>query len=718
MARADEKGTMNGTQIGMYGGSAMGTTKGTAKGRAVMMEPIESRRMMAFNPVGAPGVLLATNAAAVESAAAAPDATDNIRYATVLSDTNELTVVPVAGPNSANPGTPLAVTKPPGSTISNTDVAANVPADLFVVVFQVTTVTAPTPGNPTGGTDSDIYAALYANGAIVGAPFRVNTTVNGNQTDCRVAMDGSGNFTVVWQSSINGAGVVGRRFQSDGTADGGEFIIAAAGVEPDVSANASGASAITYSQPGGRGAGTYARLYNPNGQAGGTPIPISGAIFSEPAIGLANSGRFVVAYATGNGTARRVVVQSYAPTGRLGRQLNASTVATQAQTAPQVQIDNAGNFAVGWAQAAAGTNYNQAAFRVFNINGGAFAPETVITGVRLSADNRFGMAYRIPGLIHIAYATPAGEALMQTYLSDGGGGGGEAAVPGGALLIDLTAQTPGVVLEVQQGNNQILVFTNGVQSTFNLANYTSIYVRGTPGNDFLRLSSGVTLPSIIYARAGGDTVYGGSADDQIDGGEGGTLDTTDPETNIVTSEPIGNSINGRDGNDYVYGGASNDTVYGGGGDDRLLSGPGRNLVYGEEGSDTIIGGSRADALIGGEDNDTITGGDGGDYIDGRQGDDSLDGGDGTDRLDGGNGSDTLSGGLGDDVLHGGRGIDTVFGNDGRDTLFGDAGADRLRGGGVGPNYIDDGSGDIPRLDIYYYDLLDTSEGQSVRIEVP
>lgn len=697
MALADEKGTTLPSSSTFSGGTPF------------LMESVEPRRLMAFNPVGTPGVLLATGAASVDSAAAAPDATNNTRYATVLSDAGALTIVPVTGDDSSAPGTPITLATPAGATISNIDIAANVPNDQFVVTYEVTTNPA-APGTP----DTDIYAAVFANGTIVGAPVLVNATSPGNQTDPRVAMDGTGRFTVVWQNSITGATLQGRRFNVDGTPNGAQFSVNATGVNPDVAANAGGAFAVTYSTA----AGTFVQLYNPNGAAGGTPISVSAATFSNPAVGIANNGRVVVAWATGSGTARRILAQRFAPTGAtLGGVFNAG-VSNASQTAPQIAVDTAGGFAIGWAQAAAGTNYDQAAFRVFNGNGApSDGNETVISGVTLSPEFRFGMAYRIPGIIHIAYATPAGEALMQTYLSDvAPGTGSEVPVPGGALLIDLTATPPDAVLQVSQGATQIFVTTNGVQSTFTLSNFTSIYVRGTAGNDFIRFGQSVTLPAIIYARAGGDSVFGGSGDDQIDGGDGGMMDVTDPETGVITPVEIGNAIQARGGNDYVYGGSSNDTVFGGAGDDRLLAGPGINVVYGEDGNDTVLGGNRADGLFGNAGQDDLQGNDGGDNLDGGTGNDLLDGGDGNDRLFGNNGQDTLIGGLADDVLSGGRGDDTLFGNDGRDTLFGGANADRLRGGGVG--FIPGrNNGGIEPLDIVYYDGLDTLEGRATRLVV-
>ena len=317
------------------------------------------------------------------------------------------------------------------------------------------------------------------------------------------------------------------------------------------------------------------------------------------------------------------------------------------------------------------------------------------------------MAYRVAGTIHIAYATPAGEALIQTYVSDAAPGGGDIPVPSGALLIDETAQTSDMTIIVDQSGNTITVYTNGVGANFTASNFSSIYIRGSAFNDYLKITENVSLPAIIYGRAGADTIYGGEGNDQIDGGDGATV----PNPNGFGNIQVGNVIQGRGGNDYIYGGSSDDTLFGGAGDDRILGGPGLNLIYGEDGNDTLVGGNRGDGMFGAAGDDSLDGGDGGDYLDGGAGNDTLLGGTGNDRLNGSNGVDSLEGGDGDDILHGGRGDDRLFGNDGRDTLFGDANADFIRTGGNNGRF-----GDI-LLDIVYYDVSDTVSGTATRLVV-
>ena len=60
------------------------------------------------------------------------------------------------------------------------------------------------------GSGWGVYAQRYdSNGVVQGSEFRVNTTTGGDQMQPNVAMDGSGNFTVVWTSNGQANAAIG-----------------------------------------------------------------------------------------------------------------------------------------------------------------------------------------------------------------------------------------------------------------------------------------------------------------------------------------------------------------------------------------------------------------------------------------------------------------------------------------------------------------------------
>jgi hypothetical protein len=81
--------------------------------------------------------------------------------------------------------------------------------------------------NNQDGSGRGVYAQRYASsGAALGSEFRVNTTTSNDQDWPSVGMDATGAFTIAWASSNqdgSGKGIFAQRYDSSGTAVGGEF---------------------------------------------------------------------------------------------------------------------------------------------------------------------------------------------------------------------------------------------------------------------------------------------------------------------------------------------------------------------------------------------------------------------------------------------------------------------------------------------------------------
>ncbi len=78
------------------------------------------------------------------------------------------------------------------------------------------------------GPNEDIFAQRFdSSGAEVGAAFQANTYTTGRQRFPTIAVDDDGKFLIVW--TVSGAGPAGeiyaRRFNSDGSPDGGQFTV-------------------------------------------------------------------------------------------------------------------------------------------------------------------------------------------------------------------------------------------------------------------------------------------------------------------------------------------------------------------------------------------------------------------------------------------------------------------------------------------------------------
>jgi hypothetical protein len=134
----------------------------------------------------------------------------------------------------------------------------------FVVVWQSSSQDGPGTG---------IFGQRYASsGAPMGAEFRVNTYTTSDQTRPVVALDSSGNFVVAWQSAGQDGsanGVFAQRYDAAGAALGAEFrvntFVAGEQVDPAVAAAAAGHFVVVWSSDGQDGSnyGVFGQRYSP-----------------------------------------------------------------------------------------------------------------------------------------------------------------------------------------------------------------------------------------------------------------------------------------------------------------------------------------------------------------------------------------------------------------------------------------------------------------------
>jgi Ca2+-binding RTX toxin-like protein len=94
-------------------------------------------------------------------------------------------------------------------------------------------------------------------------------------------------------------------------------------------------------------------------------------------------------------------------------------------------------------------------------------------------------------------------------------------------------------------------------------------VNAAGGEDYVRISSRVTVPVTMRGGPGDDVLIGGGGDDKLSGGEGS------------------DKLVGREGNDVLLGGEGADVLVGGGGDDILRGGGGTDTLNGGPGENTV-----------------------------------------------------------------------------------------------------------------------------------
>jgi hypothetical protein len=270
--------------------------------------------------------------------------------------------------------------------------------------FQVNTYTASNQGNPsvavdplgnfivvwqsTGsfGNDSSgdsIQAQHYdANGNPLGAQFQVNTETTSSQREASVAMDGQGNFVVVWRSPDGDSwGIHGQRFDSDRDPVGTEFEVNTYTTdeqsEPAVAMDKDGNFVVVWESLGSLG--TDADEESVQGQlydAMGAPI---GGQFQ---VNTSTNSRQESAKVAFDGQGNFVVVWDHVPEDSARGQMydkHGAAVGGEFQletsgygSRPDVAADSVGNFVVAWTGAeAAGTDTFESSIQAqrYDING-------------------------------------------------------------------------------------------------------------------------------------------------------------------------------------------------------------------------------------------------------------------------------------------------------------------------------------------------------------
>lgn len=216
-----------------------------------------------------------------------------------------------------------------------------------------------------GQGDADgVFAQRYNSAGVAqGTQFQVNTYTTSTQTAPKVAMDAAGNFVVTWQSygeDGNSWGVYARRYNSSGTARGGEIPVAtyttSSQATPTIAMDSRGDFVIAWASYGEdlSGYGIYAQCFLAAGTKTGSEFrvnPTTAGAQQHPAVAMSDIGNFVVAFVDSalDGSGDGVYAKEFDFAGNsLTGEFHVNTYTTQGQDAPAVAMNSKGDFVVTW----------------------------------------------------------------------------------------------------------------------------------------------------------------------------------------------------------------------------------------------------------------------------------------------------------------------------------------------------------------------------------
>ena len=210
----------------------------------------------------------------------------------------------------------------------------------------------------------DIYAALYnADGTTAKTEFSINSTTTNQQIYPNIAMDSDGDFVIVWQSYAqdgNGFGIYGQRYNAAGTAQSTNFLVntTTSGQQlcPNIAMNGSGDFVIVWTDNAtdGNQEGIYAQRYDAAGTTQGseTLINTTTAGSQDNAdIAMNDDGAYIIvwnSYAQDGGY-MGVYHQSYTATGELiGSETKSNTTTNYFQQFPKVAVQGMNTATIIW----------------------------------------------------------------------------------------------------------------------------------------------------------------------------------------------------------------------------------------------------------------------------------------------------------------------------------------------------------------------------------
>jgi hypothetical protein len=238
------------------------------------------------------------------------------------------------------------------------------------------------------GSDSGIFARRFdAAGTALGVELQVNTYTANAQWDPAVGVDRDGGFVVAWSSSRqdgDGEGVFARRFTASGDALGAEFSVnvhtSGEQKTPAIGVDDDGDFVVAWaSERDGYDYGVFARRFDSAGTARGGELQVNAYTRDnehQPAVAIDRAGNFVVAFTRVGGdesdALARVFVRLFDAAGepRSGELAVPPVVPSQDQPfPPALAMDPSGGFVVAWDEGS-----NEVFARLFDAAGSPVGP--------------------------------------------------------------------------------------------------------------------------------------------------------------------------------------------------------------------------------------------------------------------------------------------------------------------------------------------------------
>jgi large repetitive protein len=384
--------------------------------------------------------------------------------------------------DSGNSPVRVTVTVTNGTVTLDSRVGAQAIANFSILGDQTEARIAMLPGGSTivvwtssiDGNGSGVYAQRFdASGARIGAEWRVNATVAGNQHAPAIAADAAGGFVIAWVSDVqdgSGRGVYFQRYDANGQALGTETrantTISGDQTAPAVAITSSGAFVVVWQSDDANGEGVFVQRFDANGEPAGAETQVNVATAGDqqlPAVAMDAVGNFVVVWQGRDSDGEGILARRFDAAGNgLGSEFIVNAAVSDKQLAPALAMNAAGDWVVAWESPDAngsgifGQRFNAAGATV----GSQFAVNTTTGGNQIAP----AVAINDSGAFVVAWQSADANnqgVFAQAFAADGSAAGSEQLVntttAGNQIAPSVGIMSDGTYCVVWTGDNQDLL---------------------------------------------------------------------------------------------------------------------------------------------------------------------------------------------------------------------------------------------------------------------
>lgn len=207
------------------------------------------------------------------------------------------------------------------------------------------------------GRDGERYGVFgrrfMSNGTPSGDDFLVNSTTLGDQDAPSIAMNNVGQSVIVWMNGVDTKNIRGQVYDSNGQTLGGEFkaSIGALGFNPKVAINNNNEFVVVWEGQDSDGLGIFAQQMNDDGDFIGEPITVISSIGNQlhTDVAINDAGNFAITWED-NETNVGYALYAQNPSGvQIISSVQNVGTASDIQGTPVIAMNNTGEFVIAWA---------------------------------------------------------------------------------------------------------------------------------------------------------------------------------------------------------------------------------------------------------------------------------------------------------------------------------------------------------------------------------